>query len=77
MTACTSPIVDEENQDENVHIDNNLDDDTKKLDKFEVKNIKVPYEPIKVIAEVEPYSVKSDLSNIENMSLLKTFLRNK
>lgn len=71
LTACTSPIVDEENQDDNVHIDNNLDDEIKKLDKFEVKNIKVPYEPRDVIAQVKPYSVKADLSNIENMSLFE------
>ncbi len=73
LSACTSKVdlEDDINETDNAQVDNSSDDEIKIADKFEVKNIKVPYEPTAVVAQVEPYSVKADLSNIENLSLFE------
>ena len=74
ITACApKDLEDDMDPTDNVQVDNNSDEELKALEKFQVKNIQIPYEPTAVVAQVEPYSVNSDLSNIENLSLFGDF----
>lgn len=43
------------------------------LKKYDVKNINVPFNPIKIKARVEPYKIADDLSNIENITRFGEF----
>lgn len=43
------------------------------LEKFQPQNVDVPYNPVKFTAKVEPYKVKSDLSNITNIAQFGEF----
>ena len=43
------------------------------IDKYDKTVIELPYEPISIKANVEPYEVKSDLSNIENLQQFGKF----
>lgn len=43
------------------------------IDKYDKTVIELPYEPISIKGNVEPYEVKSDLSNIENLQQFGKF----
>lgn len=74
ISACTpQDLEDDIDKIDNAQVDNNLDETPSTIERFQVKNIYIPYEPTSVIAQVEPYSVNSDLSNIENLNLFGEF----
>lgn len=69
ITGCTTKPIENEVK---THIIEK-EDELNKLEKFQVTNIEVPYEPIKIDAEVKPYKVEDDLSNIVNLNIFGEF----
>ena len=63
MTGCAT----------NVSGDIKNDGETNKEINHGLINIGVPYEPLKFEVKVEPYMVKADLSNIENLNRFGEF----
>lgn len=72
ISACsTQDLGDDIDKIDNNQVDNNLDKTPSTIERFQVKDIHIPYVPTSVIAQVKPYSIDPDLSNIENLSLFE------